>query len=377
MSRFIGKLCKHMDEKFNNKAILASECNCARGLMNKATFLEKKIINMTSYIPHSRTHALKTFNFPLTKSLVKRDDELGFGISGSKWRKYTSLIPYLISNNYQEAVVIGSAYSNHVLGITQLLIENRIKPTLFLLGSPTIKRQGNLLLTSLLVPESQVHWISRKNWPNVEALAQSYVENNDSTIVIPEGACMDQALPGALTLAMDILRNEQENQLKFQHIFVDAGTGLSAIALILAFAWINKQTLVHVLLLADEEPQFLDKLKLFQHSFEQFVEDELDWTALLEGFRLYRPTLACSFGSVNAAIISHIKFLAREEGFFTDPIYSAKLFWEAKNIISAQAIEGNILMVHSGGALTLMGFQKELIDNNNCVIDSGSQRNPL
>lgn len=328
--------------------------------MDKVAFLEQKIINKTSYIPHSRTHALKTFNFPSTTSFVKRDDELGFGISGSKWRKYTSLIPYLTGHNYQEAVVIGGAYSNHVLGISQLLIENRIKPTLFLLGNPTIKLQGNLLLTSLLVPESQVHWISRKNWPDVEALAQSYIENNDSIIVIPEGACMDAALPGALTLGIDILRNEQEDQQQFEHIFVDAGTGLSAIALILAFTWLNRETLIHVLLLADEEEQFLAKLRGFQSVFERFVGDQVDWAAILVRFKLHRPMIARSFGSVNTEIISYIKFLAREEGFFTDPIYSAKLFLEAKNIIRSQTLTGNILMIHSGGALTLMGFQEKL-----------------
>lgn len=329
--------------------------------MNKRTYLTQKIINITSYIPHSRVHALKTFNTSLAISQTKRDDELGFGISGSKWRKYLSLIPYLLNNNYQEAVVIGGAYSNHILGISQLLIENRIKPTLFLLGNPNIARQGNLLLTSMLVPKSQMHWISRKDWPQVETFANNYLRNNAlPTLLIPEGACMEAALPGALSLAINILQNEQDNQQQFQHLFIDAGTGLSAIATILAFAWLNKETLLHVLLLGDDEQQFLTKLKRFQLSFELFVEDRLSWEDIIGSFRLHKPTLARSFGSVNATMIKHIKFLSREEGFFTDPIYSAKLFWEAKNIINNQALAGNILIIHSGGALSLMGFQKEL-----------------
>jgi 1-aminocyclopropane-1-carboxylate deaminase len=329
--------------------------------MNKIPFLKQKIINITSYIPHSRIHALKTLNTPIAACKTKRDDELGFGISGSKWRKYIALIPYLLNCDCQEAVVIGGAYSNNVLGLSQLLIENRIKPTLFLLGDPSTKRQGNLLLTSLLVPESQIHWISRNDWPQVENFAANYVQNSDLPIrVIPEGACMEAALPGALTLAIDILQNEQENQQTFQHIFIDAGTGLSAIATILAFAWLKKETLLHILLLADDEQQFLARLKQFHQYFDSFVEDQLNWPGIVSGIRLHRPTLAPAFGSVNATVMKHIQFLAREEGFLTDPIYSAKLFWEAKDIIHSQALAGNILVVHSGGALTLMGFQKEL-----------------
>jgi 1-aminocyclopropane-1-carboxylate deaminase len=329
--------------------------------MNKTSLLTKKIVSVTSEVPHSRVHALKTLSTTPAICKVKRDDELGFGISGSKWRKYISLIPYLLNNNYKETVVIGSAYSNHVLGISQLLIENKIKPTLFLLGDPNCRRQGNLLLTSLLVPESQMHWIPRKDWPRVEEFATTYINNNDeATMLIPEGACMEAALPGALTLAIDILQNEEETQQQFQHIFIDAGTGLSAIATILACAWLKKETILHVLLLADDEDEFLAKLKQFHLSFDAFTEDPLNWADILKITQLHKPTQACAFGSVNASVMKHIKFLAREEGFFTDPIYSAKLFWEAKNIIRSENLTGSILVIHSGGALTLMGFQKEL-----------------
>lgn len=329
--------------------------------MSKETYLKQKVISITSYIPHSRVHVLKTFNGPLATSQVKRDDELGFGISGSKWRKYISLIPHLLNKHYQEAVVIGSSYSNHVLGISQLLIENRIKPTLFLLGDRSRKRQGNLLLTSLLVPESQIQWFSHQDWPQIETFAANYIRDNPlRTALIPEGACMQAALPGALTLALDILENEQKAEEEFQHIFIDAGSGLTAIAAILAFAWLNKKTLLHVLLLADNEEQFLAKLKLFQKTFEELLEVQLDWTSLIEHFKLYKPTIARSFGSVNRTVMNHIQCIAREEGFFTDPIYSAKLFWEAKKIIQTQELTGNVLIIHSGGALTLMGFQKEL-----------------
>ncbi len=323
--------------------------------MDKITDLTQKVTAVISYIPHSRIHSLRTFNTSLANTQIKRDDELGFGISGSKLRKYSSLIPYLLKQSCQEAVLIGSAYSNHILGMSQKLIENGIKPTLFLLGHKAVKRQGNLLLTSLLVPESQWHWISRKNWPQVETLALDYIKNTPlSAVLIPEGACMEQALPGALTLALDILQNEQP----FDHIFLDAGTGLSAIATILAFAWVGKKTRLHILLLAGAEKAFLEKLKKFQKFFETFVGTRLDWSKIVTQFKLYLPTQARSFGSVTTTIINYIKKLARDEGFLTDPIYSAKLFWEAKNIIPG--LKGNVLIVHSGGALTLMGFQSQL-----------------
>jgi len=271
------------------------------------------------------------------------------------------LLPYLVEQSCQEAVIIGSAYSNHVLGITQLLIENNIQPTLFVLGNADDKRQGNLLLTSLLVPDSQIHWIARKDWTHVEIKAAEYAQGNSKkTIVIPEGAYMPAALSGALTLSLDILENEKQLQEDFQHIFIDAGTGLMAIAVILAFAWLRKKAQIHVLLLADTKDEFKRKLQEFQLSFEQLVKDKLDEQVVSNQFKLHLPTQAASFGSINTTVFQTIKEIARSEGFFTDPIYSAKLFFEAKKIIQENFLGGNILIIHSGGALTLAGFQEQL-----------------
>lgn len=329
--------------------------------MNKINNLTQTLSPHVSALPHSRIHRLKTFNTNLATCFVKREDELGFGISGSKLRKYTSLLPHLLAKQCQEAVIIGSAYSNHILGLTQLLIENNIKPTLFLLGEQISKRQGNLLLTSLLVAESQIHWMSRKDWVDVESLATKYAQEQiHTTIVVPEGAFMPAALPGALTLALDILQNEQQLQEKFDHIFIDAGTGLTAIATILVFAWLKKKTQIHILLLADNEAIFIDKLKQMQLIFEQLVNAKLHWQNIIKQFTLFLPTHAKSFGAINKNILHNIKTIAHEEGFFTDPIYSAKLFFETKKILKNKALQGNVLIIHSGGCLTLMGFQEQL-----------------
>lgn len=267
---------------------------------------------------------------------MKRDDELGFGIPGSKLRKYSSLIPFFLSEKLKEVVVVGSAYSNHVMGITQLLIENDIRPILYLLGKDEMPVHGNLLFTKLLT--TCIRWVSREEWPHVMQIA----EKEQKAFVLPEGGFHPQALPGAMTLAADILRNEQELGFSFDHVFIDAGTGLSAIGLIMG----GVKGIVHVLLLADEEEQFLTKLVGFnKEPRTQFV--------------LHRPKQARSFGSVTQTTLDEIRFLARHEGILTDPIYSAKLFLETRDLL--KDIQGASLLIHSGGAHSLHGFASGLI----------------
>lgn len=310
------------------------------------------------YPIHSRIHSLKSFHFPHIKCYVKRDDELGFGISGSKIRKYRTLIPFLVSNQIQEVVVIGSAYSNHVLSFTQLLIENSIQPTLFLRGNPHLELQGNVLLTSLFIPPESIHWFSKEDWKNVQAHANAYAkQQTHETFVLPEGGFCSQALPGAFTLALDILKNEEEMGIIFDHIFIEAGTGFTASALILALSWLKHQACIHVVLLAGDQQTFLTSLKSCQEMFHLFIQSSIPFP---QNFMLHDPQITQSFGKTSSFLFKKISQIAQQEGFLTDPIYTVKLFIESEHLLEQVAMRGHACILHAGGALTLMGFQHQL-----------------
>lgn len=288
-----------------------------------------------------------------THVFIKREDEIGSSISGSKNRKYQSLLPTILKTEKKKAIVIGGPYSNNVLGCVQLLIENSITPLLFLRGPRPYKREGNFLLTSLFVPGSQIQWVPKENWKNLDTLLSSYPD----CFLIEEGACQKESLPGALTLSLDVLKNEQEKNMTFDHIFIEAGTGLTAIGLILGFLFLQKRTQIHILLLADSKAEFIKKLEYFHRVLDSFLSLP---TLSIKNLSFYTPTNARSFGSTNQSIFANIIKIARKEGFLTDPVYSSKLVCEAQKIIKNDGLIGNILLIHSGGALTLMGFQADL-----------------
>lgn len=327
-------------------------------MLKKKAQLEKTLsrIKQAPYPHHSRVHPLKSF--PLESCYVKREDELGFGISGSKIRKYRTLIPSLREQGIKEVLILGSGYSNNVLSLTQLLIENGIQPTLFLKKGHHPSLQGNLLLTSLFASEEDIHWIKGCDWNKHEQIALDYANTlTHPFLLLKEGASIPASFPGALSLPLDILINEKELKLRFDHIFIEAGTGMMASALILGYQWINRQTQIHVLLLAQKEQEFLNQLSYFHSEMSKLLGDSF---AESTNFKLYRPRLHQSFGSTSTEIFKQIRFLAKQEGFLTDPLYTAKLFIEARKMIEDMRLSGNILIIHSGGALTLCGYQEEL-----------------
>lgn len=315
------------------------------------------------YPAHSRIHPLLSFHTKKTNCFVKRDDELGFGISGSKFRKYRTLVPYLLEEEKKqlsEIILLGGPFSNHMLSLTQLLLENKISPTLFLQGNEPIEKKGNFLLLSMLLPLSSMRWVSRQAWQEVNGLIFNYLaKKNVNGIIVPEGGNCFPAFPGALTLALDIIDNEKEKNITFDHLFMDTGTGFSAAALLLGFAFLKKEIMCHLLLVAGSEDDFLGLLKELHGQFEEWLQEECPFPTC---FHCLKSELAPSFGSTNKAVFDFLVQMARSDGIFLDPIYSGKLFYHSKRLMENpdSNIQGNALIIHSGGALTLMGFQAQI-----------------
>jgi 1-aminocyclopropane-1-carboxylate deaminase len=318
-----------------------------------------RLKSVDSFNLQSRIHKLRWFD--RSNIWVKRDDELSFGVSGTKLRKHASIIPVLKLRGIEEVVVIGGSNSNNVLSAAQTLTENNIKITPFLLGPPA-RKEGNLKLLSLFVDDDEIHWISRDQWPDIETLVNKYVEKETEQgikiFILPEGGHHRLAVPGSLSILLDILRNEDEVGVTFDHIFIDSGTGMVAQSLIAGAAAINKKTKFHIVVLAGS-------FETFECGLEQIIQYTEDFLQISiksrPDYKLYYPTIAKSFGGTNRSIFREIKNIARNDGILTDPVYSAKLFITAKQMIQDSSIDGNILLIHSGGALTLSGFMNHPI----------------
>lgn len=305
----------------------------------------------STYPLHSRVHPLHSFPKG-AQWFVKRDDELSFGISGSKYRKYASLIPYLKQNHYQKVHLVGSAHSNHLVSILQLLNEHQIPSVVYILKPAHTSPQGNYSFLKLLLGNNPLHLLSKEEWPHRDSIISRALSS--SCIYIPEGGELFESLPGALSLPFDIHANQCSLATRFDHFFIDAGTGLSAIAMLLGMPLANLTGIAHVVLMADSSELFEEKLL----NYKRQLERTLSCALALPQYRLYRPSTSRSFGSINKQISQEIHLMATKEGILCDPIYTAKLFYSAKAIQQQHSLEGNILCMHSGGGLSLSGFMQ-------------------
>ena len=302
---------------------------------------------LASFPLHSRVHLMQK-----TRWYVKRDDELGFSISGSKLRKYASILPF-IKKEKKPVALVGSFSSNHILSLVQLLKQEGISYQLFL--EKTHGAKGNAFFLSLLLRENEVIWIDQVPSILEKTWTQAWEEKCSREFVwIPMGGCMKEALVGSLTLALDLLQNEQDLGVFFDHVFVDAGTGMSAIALILGMSYLQKKLRIHVVLIAGSCEEFSKNLSYFH----EYLQELLGVSFPILTYETHQPSIAKSFGSFNASVRNCIKKTAEMEGIFLDPMYTAKLVTKMQEVVCRDNLTGNIIWVHSGGALSLSGFQE-------------------
>ncbi|MEM6768088.1 MAG: hypothetical protein AAF824_00560 [Bacteroidota bacterium] len=305
----------------------------------------------------SRVHPLSTFSSSQNKVFMKREDESSFGISGYKKRKYASLLPFLQNQQVEETLVIGTAFSNHVCGILQLLIENHLPYSLWLKEAHQLMPKGNWFLTQLLSQSDQIKWIPSKKWETVTEGAQAYASKAAHRVfILPEGGSVRESVAGAATLCLDLLRNEQQLEVDMDHIFMDAGTGFTAACTAYMLGYLERKVQCHLVKIGDPKEDY-------QPMFSKvagWMEELIGVPPKLPPIHWYQPMTAKSFGQVNQGLSLFIKEFAQQEGVLTDPIYSAKLCMTAKHIIHGQKLEGNILIIHSGGGVGLLGHAERI-----------------
>ena len=312
---------------------------------------------------HTRVHPLQSKIYESGKLFIKREDELSSGISGSKYRKYASLIPFLLKENFDEVVIIGGSNSNNVIASMQLFRENKIPFHLMLLENHSTTPKGNELWMKMLLGEEKVQYITRDEWENIDSITDNYKKEKErqekKIFVLREGAEVLEAIPGAMTLALDILQNEDKNNISFNHIFIDSGLGISAIGLILGLEYLGlNDKEIHLTLIAGTEDEFNAKLEFFRENISTLLSiPEADSTIHV---KFHTPPSAASFGSINDNIIQKTISIAKKEGILMEPVYSVKHFMSMEEVLSEGKTEGDALFIYNGGALGLAGFAEKL-----------------
>lgn len=294
---------------------------------------------------------------------IKRDDTTGTALSGNKIRKLEYLFCEGISLGADTFITCGGTQSNHVRATAALARRLGYTPVGLLYGTePEKPYDGNLLLDEML--DMEIYWGDQTEiWEYSKALDEIADEQRSKgrkPYIIPMGGSNATGSLGYFRAGLEIIEQEKELGVNFDIVFSPVGSGGTYAGLAIAkklAMWDADMYGVNVAMHSDFYKDIvLTIVDEFQSKYGQSCEIARNGLKIIDGY--VGPGYAIS----TPEEMELIRFVARSEGIFLDPVYTGKAYWAMDDFFKSGKIDkgANILYLHTGGMYGLFPQRKYL-----------------
>lgn len=294
---------------------------------------------------------------------IKRDDLTGFGGGGNKGRKLEYLLGDALAQGAEVVVTCGALQSNFirqlaaacaVCGIrcaaaTMALPYEYARPT----ESGLAATGGNVLLDEILGADLRVY--PDATWDELFAhandLAEEYRTAGKQVLTIPIGGSCARGAYGFVQAGAEL----QAQGDPFDWVVFASSSGSTHTGLQYALHGTKTRVLG---VACDPEPDILDDYAELYASLEALVGERRNMRR--QAWRLNFDFVGPGYGVPSREGAAATELLARIEGIFLDPVYSAKAFAGLLALVEAGEIAGRVLFWHTGGFPTLFATPSKL-----------------
>jgi D-cysteine desulfhydrase len=276
---------------------------------------------------------------------LKRDDLTGIELSGNKVRKLEFVVADALQNKCDTLITTGGLGSNHARATAVAARKLGLYPYLVLRGNPGSEPpDGNFLLDALL--NAEIKLVSREEYQRraeiMQEVCEMLEERGKKPYIIPEGASFEAAKEIKAQL-------QQNKNLQIDAIIIPVGSGGTYAGLLLGLQYYDLDIPVYGFNVCDDEAYFRQKISSIMKNFKEkfHYPHELNNDAIHiidgyvgEGYALSRPEE-----------LEVLKFVARLEGIFLDPVYTGKAMFGLIDQIKKGRFDKNLnlLFIHTGG----------------------------
>ncbi|QDR78943.1 D-cysteine desulfhydrase family protein [Sporomusa termitida] len=296
---------------------------------------------------------------------VKRDDQTGSELSGNKVRKLEYVIHEALQQGADTLITCGGVQSNHCRATAAAAARLGLKATLVLRGSPAAAVAGNLLLDRLL--GADIRWVTEAEYRDhrhdiMDNIKAELSRQGHNAYVIPEGASSGLGAFGYYSALAEIIRQEQEQKVRFDAIVVAVGSGGTYAGLLLARELLQTEHKIIGFNVCNDAAYF-------RHEVEQILQASSAYLAAPVPFAARNTHIIDGYVGRGYALgrpeeRQFIHELAKLEGILLDPVYTGKAFYGlVQEIKKGHCRELNtLLFIHTGGLFGLFpqGHEFEL-----------------
>lgn len=296
---------------------------------------------------------------------LKRDDLTGLGFGGNKTRQLEFYFGEALAQGADTVLITGAVQSNFVrstaaaaarLGLDAVLqLEERVPD----MGT-TYHSSGNVLLAKILGAEHMSYPLGEDESGADNALherANQLKAQGRTPYVIhlgvnhpPLGALGYVACGGELCGQLDA----------FDAAVVPSGSGSTHAGLLTGLRMAGQQASVFGVCVRRDSVQQHNRMQTVLRHLAQLLK--IDPVLTLNDIQVWDKALAPGYGQVGHSTRNAMTLMARTEGIFLDPVYTAKTFAGLLELVNEGAIKQGqkVVMVHTGGLPAIFGYEQEL-----------------
>jgi D-cysteine desulfhydrase family pyridoxal phosphate-dependent enzyme len=290
---------------------------------------------------------------------IKRDDLTGFALGGNKGRKLEYLIAQAQDSGADTVLTCGSRQSNFIRQLAAACAVIGVRLVAVVMDLPfefELPRErgltesgGNVWLDDLLGAELRT--IPNGTWEELfeatRVVEQEMETSGRRFFSIPVGGSSPLGAFAFTQAAAEIA----DQASAFDFIVMASSSGSTQTGLQYALA--GSETKV-VGVACDPEPELVEEFALLASGLDALVGGAKN----LEAGDFYFDTrfVGPGYGIPSEAGMDALRYLARREGIFLDPIYSAKAFAGLIAMVEEGSVKGRVLFWHTGGTPSLFAM---------------------
>ncbi|CAN5512519.1 D-cysteine desulfhydrase [soil metagenome] len=292
---------------------------------------------------------------------MKRDDLTGLAMGGNKTRMLEYLIGDALSQGASHIITEGGPQSNHVRqtlaaarihNLETVIVQNPTDP------EPTL--QGNFLLDRLLGIDYRQVATEHERGAKMEEIADGLTADGARPYIIPGGGSNDVGSVGYVSAMLEIQHQVWDLGVNPTALYFASGGGGTQAGIALGAALFHCDFPAIGIAIEDDGATVADRAwKIIEATAKR----------LGVPLPLERADLICRDGHVGPGYaipteecIDAIRLLARTEGIFLEPIYTAKAFAGMLAAIERgdHQPDEDVIFLHTGGAPVLFALVDQL-----------------
>ncbi|MCG1011224.1 D-cysteine desulfhydrase family protein [Tepidanaerobacter sp. GT38] len=283
---------------------------------------------------------------------IKRDDLTGLALGGNKTRKLEFIMGKAVEQKYDTVITAGALHSNHALQTAAAAKKLGMDAVLVLRGKE--ENKGNYFMDKIIDADTRVFNVKTSKELRVfmDDIKRELATKGKKPLVIPVGGSDSVGALGYINAAIEINEQLKELNLELDYVVSATSSGGTQAGTTLGYKILAPSTKILNIGVGDPREELLsDVYNLIEETQdmlgiqERLIEKKEVDLNTIDGYGFG------GYGTIVREVVDLIRYVAKLEGFYLDPVYTGKAFYGLMDLVRKKVIpqDSNVLFIHTGG----------------------------